>query len=70
MKTVDSPVSGVIQQYMVKVGDTVTEGQEVVMIESMKMEIPVVAEASGTVAEVCCAAGATVGEGDALLKLS
>lgn len=70
MKTVESPVSGVIQQYMVKVGDTVSEGQEVVMIESMKMEIPVVAEAGGTVAEVCCAAGATVAEGDALLKLS
>lgn len=44
MKTVESPLSGVIQQYMVKVGDAVTEGQEVVMMESMKMEIPVVAE--------------------------
>jgi acetyl-CoA carboxylase biotin carboxyl carrier protein len=55
---------------MVKVGDTVTEGQEVVMMESMKMEIPVVAEVSGTVAEVCCEPGANVAEGAALLKLS
>jgi biotin carboxyl carrier protein len=70
MKTVESPVSGVIQQYMVKVGDTITEGQEVVMMESMKMEIPVVAEVSGTVAEVCCEPGANVAEGAALLKLS
>lgn len=36
---------------MVKAGDAVAEGREAAMVESMKREIPVVAEAAGTVAK-------------------
>ena len=70
MKTIASPVSGVLLEYLVAAGDAVAEGQEVAMLESMKMEIPVVAETSGTVARLCFEKGETVAEGAALIELS
>lgn len=70
MTTIVSPVAGVLMEYLVGVGDAVTEGQEVAMLESMKMEIPVAAEASGTVAKLCFDAGATVAEGATLIELA
>ena len=53
-----------------EVGDTVSEGDTVVLLESMKMEIPVIAERSGTVRAVKVAAGDVVQEGDVLLVLA
>lgn len=44
----------------VKVGDSVTAGQEIATIESMKMEMPVEAEQGGTVAEIKVEPGLTV----------
>ena len=70
MKTIDSPVSGTVLEYLVKAGDSIAEGQEVVMMESMKMEIPVVAEASGTASKLLFEKGAAVQEGQALIELS
>ena len=70
MKKIESPVSGKIQEYMVKAGDQIVEGQEVAMIESMKMEIPVVADATGIVSRLCFEVGATVTEGEVLIELS
>ena len=49
-----------------KPGDAVNEGDEVVILEAMKMELPVVAEASGTVKEVNCKKGDGV-EAEAVL---
>jgi acetyl-CoA carboxylase biotin carboxyl carrier protein len=69
MKKIDSPVAGVLMQYSVKVGDAVSEGQEVAVMESMKMEIPVLAEVSGTVARLCSAPAASVAEGATLIEL-
>lgn len=51
---------------VVRPGDRVRDGDTLVMLESMKMEIPVVAEAGGTVAEVRVAAGDVVQEGDVI----
>jgi len=45
-------------------GDTVADGDTLVILESMKMEIPVLAEASGTVARLAVAEGDVVQEGD------
>ncbi|MBM2621132.1 biotin/lipoyl-binding carrier protein [Actinoplanes sp. LDG1-06] len=45
-------------------GDTVAEGDTLVILESMKMEIPVVAETDGTVAELAVHEGDVVQEGD------
>jgi len=45
-------------------GDTVAEGDTLVILESMKMEIPVLAESDGTVAEMAVNEGDVVQEGD------
>jgi acetyl-CoA carboxylase biotin carboxyl carrier protein len=45
-------------------GDTVAEGDTLVILESMKMEIPVLAETSGTLARLAVAEGDVVQEGD------
>jgi acetyl-CoA carboxylase biotin carboxyl carrier protein len=63
---IKAPMAGKIIDIKVKVGDTVSEGDEVVILEAMKMELPVVAEVSGTVKAVNCNKGQGV-EGDAVL---
>ncbi len=54
----------------VAVGDAVAEGDTVVILESMKMEIPVLAESSGTVDSVAVAVGDDVQPGALLVVLS
>jgi acetyl-CoA carboxylase biotin carboxyl carrier protein len=51
------------------VGDTVSDGDTVVILESMKMEIPVEAEDDGVVKEIRCEEGQSVSEGDVLVVL-
>jgi biotin carboxyl carrier protein len=63
---VTAPMGGKIIDVKVKPGDSVAEGDEVVILEAMKMELPVVAEASGTVKEVKCKKGDAV-EAEAVL---
>jgi biotin carboxyl carrier protein len=63
---IKAPMGGKILDVKVNAGDAVNEGDEVVILEAMKMELPVVAEASGTVKEVKCAKGDAV-EADAVL---
>ena len=50
-------------------GDSIAEGDTVVILESMKMEMPVEAEDGGTVKEVLCEEGQSVYEGDTLVTL-
>jgi len=50
-------------------GDKVAVGDTVVLLESMKMEIPVLTEAAGTVAEIKVGAGDVVQEGDILVTV-
>ena len=54
---------------LVSAGDTVSAGQPVVIMESMKMEIPVLAERGGTVTAVSVAEGDVVQEGDVMVEL-
>jgi len=63
---VTSPMGGKIIDVKVNVDDTINEGDEVVILEAMKMELPVVANGSGTVKEVKCKQGDAV-EADAVL---
>jgi biotin carboxyl carrier protein len=51
-------------------GDAVAEGDTIVILESMKMEIPVVAEAAGTVSELRVTEGQVVQEGDVIAVIS
>jgi len=61
-----APMGGKIIDVKVKLGDSVNEGDEVVILEAMKMELPVVASESGTVKELKCTKGDAV-ETDAVL---
>ncbi len=58
-----------VHSVLVEPGHPVTAGDTLMLLESMKMEIPVLAEADGTVMEVHVAAGDVVYEGDALVTL-
>jgi len=69
MATIESDTVAVVWKVLVAEGDTVGVGETVMILESMKMEIPVEAEESGTVSTVHVAVGATVSEGDVLVTL-
>lgn len=69
MSKIVSSMAGNVWKILVKPGDQVSEGQEVVILESMKMEIPIEAETTGTVKEVFAEEGSFVDENDVLLEL-
>jgi acetyl-CoA carboxylase biotin carboxyl carrier protein len=69
MAEVEAHITGTVWKIEVQVGDDVDEGDTVVILESMKMEMPVEAEDAGTVAEILCEEGQAVNEGDPLLVL-
>jgi urea carboxylase len=66
---VASPVTGSVWQIAVEPGQRVQEGQELLVIEAMKMEIPLQADEAGEVVEVLCSQGSSVGAGQALVIL-
>jgi acetyl-CoA carboxylase biotin carboxyl carrier protein len=66
---VEAHITGTVWKVECQVGDAVQEGDTVVILESMKMEMPVEAEDGGTVAEIRCAEGQAVQEGDVLVVL-
>lgn len=70
MKRVVSSVTGVLREYLVQAGDAVSAGQEVAIVESMKMMIPVIAELDGKVATLAKPVNETVREGETLIELA
>nr|XP_030712673.1 propionyl-CoA carboxylase alpha chain, mitochondrial isoform X1 [Globicephala melas] len=64
-----SPMPGMVVAVSVKPGDLVAEGQEICVIEAMKMQNSMTAGKTGKVKSVHCKAGDTVGEGDLLVEL-
>jgi acetyl-CoA carboxylase biotin carboxyl carrier protein len=66
---VPAHITGTVWKIEKKVGDAVAAGDVLVILESMKMEMPVEAEDSGTVAEIRCEEGQAVNEGDTLVVL-
>jgi acetyl-CoA carboxylase biotin carboxyl carrier protein len=66
---IEAHITGTIWKIEVTVGDTVEEGDTVVILESMKMEMPVEAEDEGTVREILVKEGQAVSEGDTLVVL-
>jgi acetyl-CoA carboxylase biotin carboxyl carrier protein len=66
---VKAHITGVVFQITSKVGDSVAEGDPVIVLESMKMEIPVEAPRAGKVKEIKVAEGQTVQEGDTVAVL-
>jgi acetyl-CoA carboxylase biotin carboxyl carrier protein len=62
-------ITGVVFQIAAKPGDSVAAGDAVIVLESMKMEIPVEAPRAGSVKEICVEEGQTVQEGEAVAIL-
>ncbi|RNB87748.1 acetyl-CoA carboxylase biotin carboxyl carrier protein subunit [Brevibacillus fluminis] len=62
-------MAGNVWKVLVKPGDTVESGQDVVILESMKMEIPITAEAGGTVKAVHVNEGDFANEEEVLVEL-
>jgi acetyl-CoA carboxylase biotin carboxyl carrier protein len=66
---VEAHITGTVWKIECEVGDEIEEGDTVVILESMKMEMPVEAEDSGVVKEILCEEGQAVNEGDTLVIL-
>ncbi|MGC4091446.1 MAG: biotin/lipoyl-binding carrier protein [Polyangiaceae bacterium] len=62
-------ITGTVWKVETKVGDSVSEGQTLVILESMKMEMPVESPEAGVVAEIAVKEGQAVEEGDVLVRL-
>ena len=69
-KKVEAGAAGKVFKIEKNVGDAVKKGDAVVIIEAMKMEIPVVAPEDGTVASIDCAVGDAVEAGKVLATLN
>lgn len=69
MKEIVSSMAGMVSQVNVSAGDKVDIGQEVMIIESMKMHIPIESEVEGEVAEIKVNVGDFINEGDPLIVL-
>jgi acetyl-CoA carboxylase biotin carboxyl carrier protein len=67
MKEITATMAGTVLNVMVSNGDNVNTGQEVLMLESMKMEIPIESELDGLIKEVKVNVGDFVNEGDVLI---
>jgi acetyl-CoA carboxylase biotin carboxyl carrier protein len=65
----EAHITGTVWKIECAVGDQIEEGDTVVILESMKMEMPVEAEDAGEVVEILCEEGQAVNEGDTLLVL-
>ncbi|WP_224245344.1 biotin/lipoyl-binding carrier protein [Hyalangium gracile] len=69
MADVAAHITGTVWKIEVKVGQTVSAGETLVILESMKMEMPVEAPEGGTVKEIRCKESQPVNEGDVLVVL-
>ncbi|MEA2244029.1 MAG: acetyl-CoA carboxylase biotin carboxyl carrier protein [Thermoleophilaceae bacterium] len=69
MPDVEAHITGTVWKIECQVGQSVDEGDTLVILESMKMEMPVEAEDGGTVKEIRCEEGQSVSEGDTLVVL-
>ena len=69
MANVEAHITGTVWKVECQPGQEVEEGDTLVILESMKMEMPVEAEDDGVVKEVVCEEGQSVSEGDTLVIL-
>jgi acetyl-CoA carboxylase biotin carboxyl carrier protein len=69
MEHIAAHITGMVWKIEVGPGEAVEEGQTLVILESMKMEMPVDAETGGVVDAILCAEGESVDEGDVLVVL-
>lgn len=70
MTQVKAQMAGTVFEVAVKEGDSVVKGQTLIILESMKMEIPCDAEVDGVVGRIAVAEGDFVEEDDVLIELA
>lgn len=66
---VKAPITGSVWKINVEVGQAVVEDQDVIILESMKMEIPILAPEDGVVKEIQVTEGSSVTEGDVVILM-
>jgi len=66
---VKTDITGNVWKIMAQVGDSLSEDAPILILESMKMEIPVAAPEDGVLVEILTTEGATVTEGTVLARL-
>lgn len=66
MTEVKANMAGNVWKIVVKQGETVEEGQDIAILESMKMEIPISTTTDGTVKEFKVSEGDFINEGDVI----
>lgn len=69
MKEIKASMAGSMWKMLVKEGDQVKNGQELAIMESMKMEIPVESESDGTIKEIKVAEDDFLNEGDVIFVI-
>ncbi|MFL5303823.1 MAG: acetyl-CoA carboxylase biotin carboxyl carrier protein subunit [Polyangia bacterium] len=68
--SVNAHITGTVWKITVQVGDAVSEGQTVAILESMKMEMPVESPAAGKVSAIVAKEGQPIEEGAPIVELS
>ena len=66
---IKAKMPGKVEAVLVKVGDTVEEGQKVLICEAMKMKTPMASPCDGTVAEIKAVAGDRINAGSVLMVI-
>ena len=69
MITIASPIAGLVAAIEATEGAAIEAGDTIIIVESMKMEIPVEAEAAGTVRKLLVAVGEQIAEGQAVAEI-
>ncbi len=69
MKRIVSNMAGVVLEFLVKSGDKISIDQDVVMLESMKMQIPIQSTVNGVVKAIKVNEGDFVDDGDVLIEV-
>jgi acetyl-CoA carboxylase biotin carboxyl carrier protein len=69
MANVEAHITGTVWKIECSVGQEIAEGDTLLILESMKMEMPVEAEDEGTVKQIAVSEGQAVSEGDTLIVL-
>ncbi|KQL44107.1 biotin/lipoyl attachment protein [Brevibacillus choshinensis] len=67
MKQIAANMAGTVINVLVQLGDEVSEGQDILVLESMKMEVPIQSEVVGKVIEIKANIGDFVNDGDVLV---
>ncbi|MCC6960205.1 MAG: acetyl-CoA carboxylase biotin carboxyl carrier protein subunit [Dehalococcoidia bacterium] len=69
VQDIPAPMTGTVLEVLVAPGESVTAGQELLVVESMKMEIPLESPSAGRVAEVLVATQDRIEEGQLVLRI-